>query len=231
MDETGTAFQHAQVVHANSGAALPEYGLSMCVSISRAAYGQLTEGGPVPSPPSKDVQRFVNGATAAAARQQAVVENLHMPGAIYIDLQEGCGIHRRPVTLAGFAEQTVAGDMVRAYLPTASRSRPEEPSSSSRRSALKRMAHTSRCRRPVWSGHRGGATWTLCREAIHHPPQHRVHLRLLHERVSEHYSSPSDLAFRVKDNAQRHARTHTHRLNCPSTGRTPTPRGTRGLAG
>lgn len=53
----GSFVQDARATNTSSGCLLLPYALRVNVSLNRASYGQLTEGGPIPLPPSRNILR------------------------------------------------------------------------------------------------------------------------------------------------------------------------------
>jgi hypothetical protein len=55
ISDAGVFVQYAKATNTASGSVVLPYTLGLNVSLNRASYGQLTEGGPIPLPPSRNV--------------------------------------------------------------------------------------------------------------------------------------------------------------------------------
>src|SRR5262245_26580154 len=53
--DSGEICQTAMVTNSSNEPAAIPYSFSLCVSLNRASYGQLTEGGPIPLPESLNI--------------------------------------------------------------------------------------------------------------------------------------------------------------------------------
>jgi hypothetical protein len=85
VNETGEVQQTTILTSASSKLAHIDYTLDLCLSVNRASYGQLTEGGPIPIPPSEnDFRLFDSGTTWAITNGNldAMIE-----GCLYINNQ------------------------------------------------------------------------------------------------------------------------------------------------
>ena len=101
----GEAVQTMQVTSRSKTPKALSYTLALNVSVNRASYGQLTEGGPIPIPPSKnELQLFEHGRAWGVVNSNlgAMVE-----GSLILD---GKNIALEP----GILEETVLGQPIKA---------------------------------------------------------------------------------------------------------------------
>ncbi|KIV99699.1 uncharacterized protein PV09_08632 [Verruconis gallopava] len=83
IDETGSVIQHAIISSTSSEPMQIPYIWDLGISINRASYGQLTEGGPIPIPPlENDFQILDQGDRYAIVNKHL---NSHLEGSLWID--------------------------------------------------------------------------------------------------------------------------------------------------
>jgi len=83
VDETGNVTQHATVSSSAAEETQIHYTLDLGISVNRASYGQLTEGGPVPIPPlENDLQILDSGYRYAIVNRHL---GAHLEGSLTID--------------------------------------------------------------------------------------------------------------------------------------------------
>jgi uncharacterized protein len=83
VDETGCVTQSTTISSTSSEMSHIQYTLDLGISVNRASYGQLTEGGPIPIPPLENILRILDH-----GRQYAIVNRhlgAHLEGNLLID--------------------------------------------------------------------------------------------------------------------------------------------------
>ena len=85
VNENGEVQQTTVLSSTSSEVAYIDYTLDLCLSVNRASYGQLTEGGPIPIPPSENDFRLLDSGTTWAITNGNL--DTMIEGSLYINNQ------------------------------------------------------------------------------------------------------------------------------------------------